>query len=58
MNTTLTPLLFNILEAALQLAHQFAHHFFDCNSFIKYTVLVALEFGYFKNKKIAENVWI
>jgi hypothetical protein len=28
MNTTLTLLFFDILEAAIQLAHQFAHHFF------------------------------
>lgn len=39
MNTTLTLLLVNILEAAFQLAHQFAHHFFDCNSYYKYTIL-------------------
>jgi hypothetical protein len=39
MNTTHTLLLFNILEAALQLAHQFAHHFFDCNSFLQIYVL-------------------
>gem|GEM_PF-6322382 len=32
-NTTLILLLFNIFEAAIQLAHQFAHHFFDCNSY-------------------------
>lgn len=32
MNVTLILLPFNNLEAALQLAHQFAHHFFDCNS--------------------------
>lgn len=44
MNTTLTLLLFNILEAALQLAHQFAHRFFDCNSYYKYTVLMCIEF--------------
>ena len=39
MNVPLTLLYFNILEAALQLAHQFAHHFFDCNSYYKDTVL-------------------
>ena len=32
MNVTPTLLFFNILEAAIKLAHQFAHHFFDCNS--------------------------
>ena len=48
MNTALTLLYFNILEAALQLAHQFAHHFFDCNSYCKYTVLTCFEFLIFK----------
>lgn len=48
MNTTLTLLPFNILEAAIQPAHQFAHHFFDCNSYYKYTVLTRFEFLIFK----------
>ena len=48
MNVPLTLLYFNILEAALQLAHQFAHHFFDCNSYYKYTVLICFEFLIFK----------
>lgn len=39
MNTTLTLLYFNILEAALSLTHQLTHHFFDCNSLSKIRIL-------------------
>jgi len=40
MNLTPTLLYFNILEAALTLAHQFAHRFFDCNSLQIYAFAV------------------
>ena len=42
MNTTLSLLLFNILEAALSLTHQLTHHFFDCNSLSNLIKLSAL----------------
>ena len=51
MNTTFTVLLFNILEAALLLAHQFAHRFFDCNSYDKYTVLRGFDFLNFNEQR-------
>ena len=44
MNVAPTPLHLNILEAAFTTTHQFAHHFFDCNSYYKYTVLMCIEF--------------